>query len=122
MTVPDNTAAQLIWPQSRRGDFLRVLPFYDYDPVTKVRTEKDLTGFLFYFRVLGPDGTVWIDGEIGDGITVTGNVVTIEYERTVFDTEDKVMLQGCQYLAQFDLETPEGFRRPLIDAKIPMTA
>jgi hypothetical protein len=121
MTVPDNTAAQLIWPQSRRGDFLRVLPFYDIDPVTKVKTAKVLTGFLFYFRVLGPDGTVWIDGEIGDGITVTGNVVKIEYERTVYDTTGKVLLKGCQYNVQFDMETPEGFYKPLIEAKLMLT-
>ncbi len=121
MTIPGNTAAQLIYPQSRRGDFLWVLPFYDVNPVAKVRTAKNLTGYLFYFRVLGPDGTAWIEGEIGDGITVASGVVTIEYEKTVYDTADKVLLKGCQYDMQLDLETPTGFYKPLVEAKLSMT-
>ena len=121
MTIPGNTPAQLIYPQSRRGDFLWVLPFYDVNPVTKVRTAKDLTGYEFFFKVLGPDGTTWIEGTTGDGITVASGVVTIEYEKTVYDTTDKVLLRGCQYDMQLDLETPEGFFKPLIEAKLILT-
>lgn len=120
MTITGNTAAQLTYPQSRRGDFLWVLYFYDVAE-NGTRTAKDLTGYEFFFKVLGPDGTTWIEGTTGDGITVASGVVTIAYERTVYDTVNKVLLKGCQYDMQLDLETPTGFYKPLVEAKLSMT-
>jgi len=121
MTVTDSTAAQLIWAQSRRGDFLRVLAFYDVDPVTKVRTAKDLTGYEFFFRVLGPDGTEWITGEIGDGITVVDHNVRLTIDLEQYDAENKVLLLGCTYKMEVDMMLPTGFYKPLIEAKLSMT-
>ena len=121
MTVTDNTAAQLIWPQSRRSDFLRVLEFYDVDPDTGTETAKDLDNFVFTFRVLGLDGSTYISGVIGNGITVAANVVTIFYSKSIYDTTDKVLLTGCTYQSYLEMQTPEEVNKALIDAKIPMT-
>ncbi len=120
MTIPGNTAAQIIYPQSRRGDFLWVLPFYDVDPVTKVRTAKDLTGYLFFFRVLAADQvTEVITADIGDGLAVVDNTVRITVDLEQWEAED--LLAGCQYKMQLDMVTPTGFLKPLVEAKLTLT-
>lgn len=120
MTVPANTAAQLIYPHSRRADFLWVWRFYDGSGATK--TAKDLTGFQFFFKIFGPNqSAVWIDAEVGDGIVVDDNAVSITFNREEFDTTDKVLIAGCNYKMTFELVTPQGFRQPLADVKFSLT-
>ena len=119
MTIPGNTAAQLIYPQSRRGDFLWVLPFYDV-ATDGTRTAKDLTGYLFFFRVLAADQeTAAITAEIGDGLTVAAGVVRITVDLEQWEAED--LLAGCQYKMQLDMVTPTGFLKPLVEAKLTLT-
>ena len=117
MTVSGNTPARLPYPQSLRGDFLWTLAFWNGSGPTK--TAKDLTGYVFSFYIYGPDGTTkWIEKAISTGVTVTGNVVEIAFDKAAWTVTSKVFLKGCKYNMNLDSVSGTGFDQPLFELQL----
>ena len=100
--------------QSRHGDFVWTLPFVDV-AADGTETETDLTGCEFAFVVFGLDGTTEIAAlEIGTGIDVSDNVVTVS-----IDNADLVAdyVKGCKYPYYLTYTNAAGHTKCLFEGK-----
>jgi len=102
--------------QSQRGDFLWVLPFVDVD-TDGVETETDLTDCLFVMEIFALDGTSLELLEIGSGITVASNIVTVSIQLATYSGWTK----GCKYPYYFTYENADGHVKCLFEGKFMLT-
>lgn len=98
--------------QSQHGDFLWVLPFVDV-AADKTETETDLTGASFAMVFKDLSGAEMLTLAIGDGITVSDNIVTVSIDLTDYDP----FKPGCKYPYYFTYTTAGGHTKCLFSGK-----
>lgn len=100
--------------QSEDGDFVWPLELYEGDDNT---TPSNLTGRTFFFEVFDLAGTSLGVYEIGNGITVASNVVTVTIE--LEDWAD--WRKNCDLAYEFKQVLATGIRYPLFKGKFRLT-
>lgn len=112
-----STALRQDLAQSIRGDFVWVLPFVDVDSAG-AETPTDLTDCEFEFVVLERDGvSAKVELEVGDGITVVDNIVTVNMINSVFSGWNR----GCAFPYYLTYTTASGFKKCLFEAHFQLT-
>jgi hypothetical protein len=116
ITIGD-TAVPLDKAQSIRGDFLWVLPFVDVAE-DGTETDTDLTDCDFVFEILEADGSTSkaLLG-VGEGITVSGNDVSISMNNSDFSAWPR----GCKYPYYLTYTNADGFKKCLFEGKFMLT-
>lgn len=100
-------------PVSIRGDFKWDLEFVDVAD-NGTETDTDLTDCEFDFIVLEIDGvTAKAELSIGDGITVSGNAVTIQMANAEFSDWNP----NCRYPYYLNFTNADGFVKCLFEGK-----
>ena len=100
-------------PQSQYGDFVWTLPFIDV-AADGTESETDLTDCEFVFVTLDLDGTTEIDSlEIGTGIGVVDNIVTISIENAALAS----YVKGCKYPYYMTFTNAAGHTKCLFEGK-----
>ena len=100
---------------SEDADFIWPLSLFDGEPPNE--TAAVLTGRTFKFEVFGLDGVSLADYEIGTGITVASNVVTVTIE-----LEDwAAWRKNCDLKYEFLMTLDTGVRYPLFKGKFRIT-
>lgn len=100
---------------SEDADFIWPLALYDGEPPNE--DAAVLTGRTFKFEVFGLDGVSLADYEIGTGITVASNVVTVTIE--LEDWAD--WRKNCDLKYEFLMTLDTGIRYPLFKGKFRIT-
>lgn len=99
---------------SEDGDFVLPMAFYDG---TTTATPSVLTGRTFSFEVFDLAGTSLGVYEIGSGITVLANLVTVLIELEDWATWKK----NCDLKYEFKQVLSTGIRYPLLKGKFRIT-
>lgn len=115
LTTITGTYAKLPLAQSEDGDFVWALEMFDGDDDSE---PTDLTDCEFSFEVFDMAGVSLNVYEIGSGITVLDNLVTLQIP--LEDWED--WRKNCGLGYEYKMTTAGGLRRPLFSDTLTIVA